>query len=327
MRNWLRTWFCVLTLLGVSFYANANGTLIKMLVRGSDNLVGESAGISRLLAPHGFDATRAAQLENYIRQSVAALNEGAIITTEAALRGRLTALDVTPEDLAVRQQLVALLDREATSLSKSDWTNVINGFMRLGNRYGTGRSTIMSCTSCVDDAFNQHGIDFVLRETGENPRVQTVMNGIPNNPRQVDRRINTWMRQLNVRGDLSLVKPEEKRTLAAFLAMAQRGSPANAVEREYIQAVMEISRRPNGQVHLVDADNSHNLWRLVAESNNGEQEFLANMTVALREAANEGSSQVSKKEAFFNAFARRAGDDPARRNALEDLRARDCYFN
>ena len=323
-RDVLRAWCYALILsMGLNVSAGASvGTLVRTLLKGVEN-----SGIVDMMVRKGVDSNVAGRVGADIHRALTDLSDGAV-TTEAALRGRLNSLDgMEAEDIAARARIVGLLDREASTLSKQDWNTVANDLMYLSSRWGQRDGTGLTCGSCVDPSARENGFKYSFNAI-QNERVQRVRGTLPNNPGELDNFIKTRMRSLGVGNftlaEKRLVKVEERRALATFLGMAMGNSPANATERQLIDAIKEVSTRPDGTVRLLDADNPHSLWRLFREEG-FNQTHAASWTQVLRETASAGKDQTSKREAFFAAMERRA-KDPEGEDAVRSLRENNCYF-
>ncbi len=316
-RDVLRAWCYALILsVGLNFSVGAAvAPFIKALAQGAES-------VADLMAKKGIDSAVAARQGSGIQRALIDLNGGAAVT-EAAIRSRLNSFQgMNAEGVASRERLLSLFDKEASTLSRQEWTDAANSLMYLASRYGD--SVDASCGSCVDTAARNNGFKYTVTSI-DNPRVQQVRQALPDNPRELDKLIGDRMKSLGLGNftfaEKRLVIPEERRALATFLAMARSGSPANATERGLIDAILGVSTGPDGVL-------GHSLWRLFKEQGMN-QSFMTEWTQVLRETASVSKAsdgQVTMKEAWLAAMEKRA-KDPEGHEAVESLRRNNCYFN
>lgn len=143
--------------------------------------------------------------------------------------------------------------------------------------------------SCEIDEREGSNVDWVLRKI------------IPCTPQERSRKIPQWVSRLaagdSSRRETRLVPPEDHEALAIFLALALKRSPESEGQRRLIDAVMEISRRPDGKTQLIDPENPQTFWKLLAEEMN--EGLLRKWAVFLEETSKKAKQEdMSKREAF-----------------------------
>ena len=351
-RNVFNFW-CFLALLnfGLNFSARAEGECTSL----ANLLLQEGSGLSEHLASKGFEQTVAGRVEGYVHRSLDSLGESILpastifrLLQREFERGKrdlaihyLRSLKVTPADEMYRSRLVSLLDRDVATFSWQDWVDAVDGLVYLGGRYGASdRSSLLACSICVDTSLHQHGYKFALKDV-RNLRVQKVLeHTVPTSHQEIDRHILDWIRVLGLghfhASARILVAPEERRSLAVFLAMAFESSPANLKERELIDAIVEVSRRPDGRVRLVDAKNFHRLWTLlggqdaiIEGGDTSGNALVESWTMVLAETAAKARGKTYKGHAFRRAirdFAEKAKGNSQLRGHLKVFEAQKHYL-
>ncbi len=306
--------------LSLNVWAAGSGKLVELIVSES--------GLVEMLSKRGVEGASANRVEGYVRSSLLSLNRNSK-PSPAQLKKVLIELKEVRIDSKYKRQLLSLLDKDVDSLSKKDLVDAVNNLIYIANRYGYRKGTLLACAECVSDTLGRHGFKFTLEEVSDSNVRQVLESMIPRTPQEVTKKISQWMGRSKA-GDFSrtsrkLVAREERKTLAVFLAMAQKSSPASRTQKEFIDAVMDVSKRPGGSVKLLDPDNPHKLWKLF-DNQSLSEDLLREWTAVLRETAEVAKNDVSKKEAFFKVLKKRAGDDPVLQEQVNALRVKGCYF-
>ncbi len=322
----LKVWSCFLGLC-FGFYANADtcSRLVRTLIK--------PGGMSDLLTKRALGPAVARRAEKYVHRSsmeLVHLYEREALTTGSFRRHLSRSLEyVALEDVDAKLRVFKFLDRDAQTVSKEELVGLVNDLMYLGNRYGYSLDGIRSaCRSCVDEDFYDSGFRFVFRQNERlrEERVYRYMETmfprrLRSQPWEVDVRIRDWMRHLELGYFLPLwIPPEERKTLAFFLAMSLPTSPVTKGERELIEAIVEVSRRPDGEAYLLDPENSHNLWKIF--DLDLDEKLMGELASVLRETASLARNKISKKEAFFQALEGYAEGD-----ALKFFKEPHHFFN
>ncbi len=323
-------------------------SLAKLLLR-------EESGLSARLVSKGFEKAVAERVEGYVHRSLDSLGEDVVLasivpfsrqefTGEVGRRELaihyLRSLKMTHDDEKYRFRVVTLLDRKVETFSWQEWVDAVDGLVYLGGRYGHSQKDLLVCSSCVDDSLSRHGHKFALKDV-LNLRVQEVLEYVvPNSHQKIDQSIVSWMKMLGL-GQFStsgrvLVAPEERRSLALFLALALESSPANQVERKLIDAIVEVSRRPDGRARLVDTKNFHRLWILlggqdaiIEGGDTSGNALMQSWTEVLVETAAKGRGKIHKGRAFHRAirdFAERAERNFQQQGHVKVFQAQKQYL-
>lgn len=312
--------FVVLLTFSLALKASGTGKLVDVLISES--------GVVELLAKRGIDGVPAQKVSSYVKNSLISLSFADRVPTKRELLEIINGLGSSQSDVTMRKQLQSLLEKEADKLSKEDVVTSINNLIYLANRYGTRGSTVLACAECVSDVLKRNGFKFTLEVLEDKASKQVLTNVLPRKPQDLQNFIGSKMRAMNL-GDFSragkdLVAPEEERALGLFVALADKSSPATKVQRDFIESILEVSKDSSGKVNILDSNNPHKLWKLFDKDM--DPEFMKEWTDLLREVADEGKDQASKKESFFKVLERRAGDDPVKLEQVNMLRAKGCYF-
>lgn len=282
--------------------------------------------VVNFLVRNGIDQAPAQSVRDSVALSWRSLIGGQELPSPNQLQSIIRNLNVTdPSDIRVKAELEQLLNRPIDQVSRQDMVTAINNLIYMANRHGSGDALVMACSSCVSSNLSRNGFRFTLQSV-DNANAQYVLSNIlPSNPQALRSYIGTRMRAMNL-GDYSrvpvnLVSPEEERTLALFLGLADHGS---AKQRELIDAVLQISRTPDGEIILLNQRNPHRLWALLADDL--DDVMMDNWIRTLRQVADDAPNDVHKKDAFFAYLHRQYGDNVVSREEINMLRAQRCFF-
>lgn len=317
--KFLSTLFLAMTL---TVHAAGGGKLLDLLVNES--------GLLELLTKNGIEEVAARQVQNHVKNSLTSLGLSANASGES-LQRVIASLSNSGEDRKIKQSLLRLMNQETESLSKGDVVEAVNNLIFLSNRHGVRGSLVLACSECVNENLFVHGFKFSMEEVSR-PAVKKLFesNIIPNNPADLNRFISGKMKRLGF-GDYSrasskLVAPEREKSLAIFLALAEKNSPATKVERDFIDSVIAVSTTPSGQVKLLNEENPHSLWSTFA-INGADEEYLSGMTTILKETAERGKGNVSKRDAFFEVLDDTIGTTSKEaQDGVANLRLQNCFF-
>lgn len=307
----------LLLLLTMTAANAAGGKLIDFLLFDS--------GVAEVLTKNGVDAIAIPRVKRYVSNSLQALTLSGKKPTKAQLKEILNGLGGTQQDLKVKQSLIKLLDKPESQIKKQDVVTAINSLIFLANRHGSTGSTMLACAQCVSDVLSKNGFKFTLEEINNTTARRVLDQTLPKQPRQLTNYINTKMAKFNF-GDLSrvsprLLRPEEEKSLGLFLGLAEAG---NKKQKALIEAVRDFSTDQNGVTNLIDSRNPHTFWKLFSEDM--DDETVEGWTKILKEANSNADGQTNKKDAFYTALKKRAGDDEYMNDQLEFLKKKNCFF-
>ncbi len=304
-------------------HANA-GAASKVI----DLLVNDS-GLSELLTRKGIRGVAAHKVKSSVKNSLMNLSSNGRLPSAYQLRRILQNLSVDTSpgspDAALKAKLRSFLNKSGDNISSDELTEVVNDLIYLSHRYGSGQATALACSQCVSETLYQRGFKYTL-EVLEDSNAQKVMKSfLPKNPKQTRAFVFKTMKQENMgdfsRASLDLLSREEEKTLALFLGMKKFG---NQKQKDFVQAVLDISKKSDGSVQLLDPSNKHKLWKLFADDLKDSE--LEGWTKILREVAQESNGQSSKREAFFKVLEKRAGDHQGMKDRIEVLKRKNCFF-
>lgn len=312
--------FTLLLSLSLTAFASGTGKLVDVLISES--------GVVEMLAKRGIEGVPAQKVSSYVKNSLISLSFADRVPTKRELLEIIGGLGGSESDVTMRRQLQSLLDKDVEKLSKEDVVTSINNLIYLANRYGTRGSTVLACAECVSDVLKRNGFKFTLEVLEDKASREVLTSILPRKPKDLQNFISTKMRSLNL-GDFSragkdLVSPEEERALGLFVALADRNSPATKVQRDFIESILEVSKDSSGRVNILDSNNPHKLWKMFDKDL--DPEYMKEWTDLLREVAEEGKDQASKKESFFKVLEKRAGDDPVKLEQVNMIRSKGCFF-
>lgn len=281
-----------------------------------------SAGLGEILAKHGIKGNDAKQVQSYVASSLAALGNKSTLSKKELLDA-LNKLPVTGQDANIKKGLQMLLDTPDDKIQKKDVVNVVNNIIYLANRHG--KSVIITCSECVNGELAKNGFKFTV-ETVKNANTSKLLKDtIPSNPAQLNTYISSRMKKLGM-GDYSKVTPdqvlpEEEKSLALFLGLAESGSPE---QKALIDSIKKLSTK-NGKTNILDSKNPHKLWKIPGTDMNAQE--TANWKVFFDEVgARSQKDGVNAEEAFYRTLKEKAQGNEYLTKQYETLKAKRCFF-
>lgn len=288
--------------------------LVDYLVSGS--------GITEILAKQGIKGNDAKQVSSYVASSITALGNKNSLTKDELLKV-LSSLPVTGKDADLRKGLQMLLDTPADKIQKKDVVNAINNLIYLANRHG--KSVIITCAECVNENLAKDGFKFTV-EVIKNASATKLLNDvIPKNPAQLNTFISGRMKRLGM-GDYSkvtpdMVAPEDEKSLALFLGLAESGS---ADQKALIASIKKLSTK-NGKTNIIDPKNPHKFWKVLADDMSAQD--MAGWTRTMDEvAARAQKDGIAAEEAFYRTLKDKAAGNDYLTKQYETLKAKRCFF-
>ncbi len=282
-----------------------------------------SAGLGEILAVHGVKGNDAKQVQSYVASSLAALGVKSTKPVSKDLLDALSKLPVTGQDANVRKGLQMLLDTPADKIQKKDVVNVVNNIIYLANRHG--KSVIITCAECVNGELAKSGFKFTVEAVKNTNTANLLKNTIPSNPAQLNTFISARMKKLGM-GDYSKVTPdqvlpEEEKSLALFLGLAESGS---ADQKALIASIKKLSTT-NGKTNILDPKNPHKLWKIPGTDMTPQE--TANWKVFFDEVgARSQKDGVNAEEAFYRTLKEKANGNEYLTKQYETLKAKRCFF-
>lgn len=293
-----------------------------------DLLVNDS-GLSELLTRKGIRGVAAHKVKSSVRNSLMNLTSNGKLPSAYQLRQilRNLSVDTSPgsPDAALKAKLRSFLQKSGDNITSDELTDVVNDLIYLSHRYGNGQATALACSQCVSDSLHKRGFKYTLEVLEDSNAKRVMKSFLPKNPKQTRSFVFKTMKQENMgdfsRASLDILSREEEKTLALFLGMKKFG---NQKQKDFVQAVLDISKKPDGAVELLDPSNKHKLWKLFADDLSDTE--LEGWTKILREVAQESNGQRSKREAFFKVLEKRAGDHEGMNQKIQVLKRKNCFF-
>jgi predicted Zn-ribbon and HTH transcriptional regulator len=297
-------------------FASGTAKLADYLLNG--------AGLVEVLARYGIKGEDAQAVKSYVTSAMKALEEKGSVISKADFTSIISGLPVSGEDAKIRKELQMLLAKTDGSFNKDDVVKAINHIIYLSNRHG--KSVIITCAECVNESLAKNGFKFTVETLKDAKSVDMLAHVIPNSPAELNTFITTRMRRLNL-GDYSkvtpaLVSPTDEKSLALFVALAENGTKE---QKDFINAIKNISKSSDGKVNIIDPKNPHKFWRELSEDMSPET--MKGWTDTLNEvAAKRAKEGGTAEEAFYNVLKEKADKDPALQKQYEQLKAKRCFF-
>lgn len=283
-----------------------------------------SSGVTEILAKHGIRGNDAQQVKGYLESAMKALSANNKATlSKKELTDIIAKLPATGQDATVRRTLQALLEKPTAQIKKQDVVEAINSIIYLANRHG--KSVIITCAECVNDSLAQNGFKFTVENITNSSASKLLNNVIPKNPAQLNTFISARMRRLGM-GDYSkvtpkLVAPEDEKSLALFLGLAETGT---AEQKKLIAAIKLVSTKA-GKANIIDPANPHKLWKILADDLSAQD--IAGWTKTLEEISKrQVKDKVKTEEAFYRVLKDKAAGDAHLTKQYELIKSKRCFF-
>jgi len=312
------------TLLSFSQVHAAGGKVIDLLL--------SETGLMRVFAKNGFEKANARAAQSQIELAIKSLIGESEVVPKAGLLKAIGEIENTPANRQIKIELAKVLNKEGDEVSKEELVSLLNNLILLA---GVKGSLVTACGECAAGPLAKEGVNMALKEIKDASVLELVKsNVIPTSPRKLNQFISDRMARLGL-GDFSKVSSDvvsegDKEALAIFLAMADKSSPATAVQRKFIDSVYNFSKSGD-QVDLFNPSNPHKFW---ASFSNDEMDndLLAEITEVLNRAADETSDVSQRQDAFYSVLEKRAEaiQDPKQRDLVlakvKNIEEKSCFF-
>lgn len=313
------------TLLTFSQVYAGGGKVIDLLL--------SETGIMKVLTKSGFKHANAEVAHSQLKLAIKSLIGDAdnVLPKEGLLKA-IGEIENTPANREVKIELAKILNKQGDDVSKEDVVSLLNNLVLLA---GVKGSLVTACGECAAGPLAADGVKVALKQITDDSVLKLInKNVIPNSPRKLNQFISNRMERLGL-GDFSKVSkdmvPEgDKEALAIFLAMADKSSPANPVQRKFIEAVMNFSK-DGKKVDIFNPANPHKFWNSFSNTDM-DNDLLAELTEVLNKAADDASDVGGRRQAFYDVLERRAESikDPKRRELLvqrvKSIEEKSCFF-
>ena len=306
----------------------AAGKFIEVLLKGGGDLIST-------MGKKGIKGAPAQKVERYIAHALLSLNAGEVLSSPTALKKVINSLPVgsNADEIAMVKQIKKVFAKSSNSLDHGEMVEAINNLIFLANRYGTKGSAILACAECVSDALIAHGFKFTLEVIENSAAKRLLENAIPRDTAGIKTYITDIITKSNkgkgakyfdnfTRMSHDLVAPEEERALALFFGLRGEGSKK---QKQLIELIERVSKNERGNIHLLNPDNPHKLWKLFSEDMSDE--VMDGWIELLENVSKNSDGDISKKNAFYKYLKKRAGNDPVLNEHLNLLKRKKCFFN
>lgn len=282
-------------------------------------------GLKAAVFNSGLRGNSANQVENVVKLALENL-AGKENPTQREVLSALRSVSGS-EDLEAKQSLLRIFRKNEADLTKGDFVEAVNNLVYLAGRYGLDNSLALACSACVSDSLSKSGFKFSYREIADKRINYILSNVIPKDSRKLSGYIKDQLGRnaLSSNSNKSALKLSsvDEVNFALFLSIPNHGTSA---QKDLFQAIKKISTRPDGSVEILDDSNPHRLWSLF--SNDLNEEELSGWSRLLDSVAEEANKNgdVSKKDAFYRYFKKKADADPSLADRYEILRSKNCFF-
>jgi predicted Zn-ribbon and HTH transcriptional regulator len=292
-------------------YASGTAKMIDFMM--------SNAGVIEILGKYGIKGNDAKQVESYMSSAIGALTSKTSGFSKKDLVDVLSKLPVTGQDANVRKELQVLLDKSEGTINKEDVVKVVNHMIYLANRHG--KSVIITCAECVNESLAKNGFKFSVESIKNSSSVKLLNNVIPKNANELNTFISGRMKRMGM-GDYSKVtpdqvSPEEERSLALFLGLAESGS---SEQKSLISSIKKLSTK-SGKTNVLNTK----FWKIVADDMSPE--VMGGWSKTLDAVASRAEKDgVSSEEAFYRTLKDKAQNDESLMKQYETLKAKRCFF-
>lgn len=312
------------TLLSITQVHAAGGKVIDLLL--------SETGLMKVLAKSGFEKASARDAQSQLELAIKSLIGDSEIVPKDGLLKAIGKIENTPANREVKIELAKILNKESDDITQEDISSLLNNLILLA---GVKDSLLTACVECAAGPLAAKGVKYTLKEIKDESVLELVRkNIIPNSPRKLNQFISDRMERLGL-GDFSKVSSDivteaDKESLAIFLAMADKSSPATQVQKKFIEAVMNFSKEGD-KIELFSPSNPHKFWNSFSNSDM-DNDILAELTEVLNRASNDVSDLGSRRDAFYDVLEVRAQEikDPKRRelvmSRIKSIEEKSCFF-
>lgn len=278
----------------------------------------------KILTKNGILLDDSKQVQSYVASSLNALG---IKPGSDSKRQLLQALEMAPATSKADQDrirgLKGMLDMPVDQVSDKQLVATVNSLIYIANRYG--KSVIITCAECVNPTLAKKGFEFSVETIQNATSAGLLKSVIPSNPKDLNNFISSRMKKLGM-GDYSkvtpdMVAPQDEKTLALFLALAENGS---ADQKSLVASIKKLSTT-GGKANVINPKNPHKFWKIVADdmSPKDTAAWISTMDEVAAKAAKE---KLSIQDAFYKTLKDKAGSDPYLTKQYETLKAKGCFF-
>ncbi len=312
------------TLLSFTQVHAAGGKVIDLLL--------SETGLMKVLAKNGFEKANARAAQSQLELAIKSLIGDSQVVPKDELLKAIGEIENTPANREVKIELAKVLNKDGDDVTQEDIASLLNNLILLA---GVKGSLVTACGECAAGPLAAKGVNVALKEITDESVLQLISKDvIPKSPRKLQQFITDRVQRLGL-GDFTKVSDDivsegDKESLAIFLAMADKSSPATQVQRNFIDAVMNFSKEGD-KIDLFSPANPHKFWSSFGNSDM-DNDLLAELTEVLNKAADDVSDLGSRKDAFYEVLEGRAqGIKDAKRRELvmarvKSIEEKSCFF-
>lgn len=282
------------------------------------------SGVIEVLAKYGIKGSDARQVQGHVSSSLTSLGDKASGLLKEDLMGILAKLPVTGSDVSIRKGLQTLLNIPSEKITKPELVEAINSIIYLANRHG--KSVLITCAECVNENLAKDGFKFTVETIKDSQSIKLLNDVIPKNPAQLHTFISRRMKKFGM-GDyskvtLSAVLPEDEKSLALFLGLAETGS---VEQKKLIESIVKVSTIKGKMPNIIDPKNPHKFWKILADdmSSQDMSGWIKTLDVVAARIQKEG---VTAEEAFYHTLKNKAQGNEYLTKQYEALKAKRCFF-
>ncbi len=284
------------------------------------------AGLKLAINNAGLRGNSASKVESIVRLALKNISGTEKPDRESIIRG--LSVVTSGSDKRIKDNLIKIFQKKQNELTDTDFVNAVNALVFLAGRYGLDNSLALACSACVGGNLAKKGFLISYEQITDKQTSFILKNVIPTDTRELGNFIGSRLKRLGLRPQgrqyYRVLNSADEKNFALFLSIPDHGTNG---QKALFTAIKKISEKANGEIDILDSNNSHKLWRLYSSNLNDLE--LKGWSDLLEEVAKDAKAkgEVNKKAAFLRYFESRVGDDPKLARRYEVIKSKNCFFN
>jgi hypothetical protein len=282
-----------------------------------------SKKLTEKLSDFNFKKSDALVLQNYFSLSIESLSNKKVLNANE-FKTKLAGSKYFEQDIKIKNELKTIITKESSKIQKEELLDAINNIIYFGSRYGS--KTLINYTDCTNDSLDAYGIKFSVVKLKSSRTKKVLDEYVPSSPKNLKKFISQRMQKFKWgkfdKSSSLIVLPFEEKSLALFLALSEYGTTD---QKEFIDAVVELSKNSGGRVQLLDAKKRHKFWKVF--SSDITEDDIKGWTSTIEDTTSKiKKGNLSVEEAFYKVLKEKAQNNAFLLKQLESLKSKRCFF-
>lgn len=270
-----------------------------------------------------IDKADALVLQNYISLSFQSLSTKNVLSAKE-FKSKLSGSKNFELDIKIKNELKNIISKQSNEIQKEEFISAINDIIYLASRYGN--KNLINYSDCSNDSLDKYGFKFSVVQLKTSKTKKVLEDYVPTSPKNIKKYISQKMQKLKWgkydKFSSMLVSPFEEKSLALFLALAEHGT---AEQKEFIEAVIQLSTPNRGRTLLLDPKNQHKFWKVF--SSDVTEEDIKGWTSTIEDTNSKiKAGKHSIEEAFYKVLKEKAQNNAFLLKQLDTLKSKRCFF-